>query len=83
MNETDARDLILGVIRRIAPEADLAMIEPEVELREQLDIDSMDFLNVIIGIHEATGIDIPESDYEHFETLEAASTYLAKASAAG
>lgn len=83
MNETEARDLILGVIRRIAPEADLAMLEPDVELREQLDIDSMDFLNVIIGIHEATGIDIPEPDYEQFETLESASNYLAKASVGG
>lgn len=82
MNETEARDLILGVIRRIAPEADLAMLEPDVELREQLDIDSMDFLNVIMGIHEATGIDIPEPDYEEFETLERASAYLARASAA-
>jgi acyl carrier protein len=79
MNQGEARDLIIACLRRITPEADFAAIEPDVELREQLDIDSMDFLNFIISLHEATGVDIPEEDYEQFETLDGASVYLAGA----
>jgi acyl carrier protein len=81
MNEQQARDTILGVLRQIAPEADFAELEPDVELREQLDIDSMDFLNFVIGIHEQTGIDIPEEDYDEMASLNGCVRYLVKAGA--
>jgi len=81
MNEQQARDTVLGVLRQIAPEADFAELEPDVELREQLDIDSMDFLNFVIGIHEQTGIDIPEEDYDEMATLNGCARYLVKAGA--
>ena len=81
MNEQQARDTILGVLRQIAPEADFTELEPDVELREQLDIDSMDFLNFVIGIHEQTGIDIPEEDYDEMATLNGCARYLVKAGA--
>jgi acyl carrier protein len=81
MNDQQARDTILGVLRQIAPEADFAELEPDVELREQLDIDSMDFLNFVIGIHEQTGIDIPEEDYAEMASLNGCVRYLVKAAA--
>ncbi len=77
MNEPEARSVILAALREIAPEADLDALEPDVEFREQLDIDSMDFLNLIVGIHERTGIDVPEEDYRLLETLEGAAKYIA------
>lgn len=80
MNNNEARDAVLAALREVAPEASPDVIEPDVEFREQLDIDSMDFLNFIIGIHERTGIDIPEEDYPQLETLDGCIAYLARAS---
>ena len=80
MNAHEARKVILESIGAVAPEADLSSVEPDEDLRDQLDIDSMDFLNVIVGIHERTGIDVPEADYGQMETLEGAISYLVRAS---
>lgn len=77
MNADEARSTVLAVLATIAPEADLSDLELDVEFREQLDIDSMDFLNFIIGVHERTGIDIPEEDYPALETLAGCINYLA------
>jgi acyl carrier protein len=70
---------ILRVIGRIAPEADLTALAPDVDLRDQLDIDSFDFLNVVIALHEALGVDIPEVDYPKLATIDGAIAYLAAA----
>jgi len=79
MNADEARKVILESIGAVAPEADLGSVEPDEDLRDQLDIDSMDFLNVIVGIHERTGIDVPEADYGQLETLDDAIAYLVQA----
>lgn len=68
---------IFGVLGEIAPEADFGTLKPTADLREALDLDSMDFLNFAIGLHEALGIDIPESDYPKLATLERAIAYVA------
>ena len=60
----------------IAPEADLATLQDDDELREVLDLDSMDFLNFIVGLHQATGINIPEADYRQLLTLAGVQRYL-------
>jgi acyl carrier protein len=80
MNAEQARETVFTVLRQIAPEADIEELEPDVEFREQLDIDSMDFLNFIIGIHERTGIDVPEEDYPRLSSLEGCIAYLVQAS---
>jgi acyl carrier protein len=77
MTPDEARTLIVRILRQIAPEADFASIDPEMELRDQLDIDSMDFLNAVMAVHEETGVDIPEADYPKLETLQGAAEYLA------
>ncbi len=76
MNRDDARATVLRVLGQIAPEAHLADLEPDVEFRDQLDIDSMDFLNFVIGVCEQTGLDIPEADYSKLESLDGCVTYL-------
>lgn len=79
MNEDELRRILLGALTEIAPEVEADAIDPATDLDEQLDIDSMDFLNVIVAIHEETGIEIPERDYGKLSTLDAATTYLAGA----
>jgi acyl carrier protein len=82
MTEADIRDAVLRVLAEIAPEADLARIAPEASLRDQLDLDSMDVLNVMIGLHGALGVDIPETDYAKLATLNDAVRYLSQRTAA-
>ena len=76
MKQEELRELVLSCLSEIAPEIDVRAVELDVELREQIDIDSMDLLNFIIAIHEGTGVDIPEADYPNFETVEGAVAYL-------
>jgi len=76
MNSADIRATILQVLGQIAPEADLTAIKANVNLRDQLDIDSMDFLNFLIALDKQLGIDIPERDYGQLATLDACVDYL-------
>lgn len=75
MNEA-LRPRIERVLHELRPEADLESLPADADLREELDLDSMDFLNFVIGVHEATGVDIPEADYGRVSTLEACLEYL-------
>jgi acyl carrier protein len=70
------RATVLRVLGDIAPEADLAGVRGDVPLREQLDLDSMDLLNLVVGLHAALGIDIPEADYARLATLDGCVAYL-------
>jgi acyl carrier protein len=70
------RATVLGVLGEIAPEADLGGVRGDVPLREQLDLDSMDVLNFVVGLHAALGVDIPEGDYGKLATLDACVAYL-------
>ncbi len=72
------RAAIADVIGAIAPEVDLAAIDPDKPLRDQVDIDSFDFLNVIIRLHEVLGVEIPEQDYAKLLTLNGAVDYLSR-----
>ena len=67
---------VLRALGEIAPEADLAAIKPDVSFRDQLDIDSMDFLNFVIAVHEALHVEIPEADYPKLITLNGCVAYL-------
>ena len=72
----EIRAILLSVLGGIAPEADPATLDPGESLRDQLDLDSMDFLNFVIGVHERTGIEIPEADYPRLASLDGAVAYL-------
>ena len=82
MTKDELRALALRVLGGIAPEADLTALDPGADLREWLDLDSMDFLNFVVGLHQGTGIDVPESDYARLSTLDDCVAYLAAASGA-
>ena len=76
MTRDQVRATMLRVLGEIAPEADLATLKPDVAFRDQLDLDSMDLLNVVIGLHAALGVDIPEADYSSLATPEGCVDYL-------
>lgn len=76
MNETEVNDAILKVLTSIAPEAAEVDLDPMVSFRDQLDFDSMDYLNFAIGLHEELGVDIPPKDYPRLATLAGAVKYL-------
>ena len=63
------KETVLRLLGEIAPEADLTALKPGVSFRDQLDIDSMDFLNFVIMIHKTFGVEIPEADYPKYSTL--------------
>ena len=77
MTNDEIRSTVLRLLGDIAPEADLARLKPDVSIRDQLDIDSMDFLNFIIALHRRLDVDIPESDYPKLRTIDGAVAYLA------
>jgi acyl carrier protein len=78
----EIRAVVLDTLAGIAPEADPAAVLSDVDLRDQLDIDSMDFLNFVIALHERLGVDIPERDYPKLGTLDAIVDYVAGAAGA-
>jgi len=79
--EQDLRAVVISVLTDVAPDVDPTAIDPDAELLEQLDIDSMDFLNIVVEINSRTGIEIPERDYPKLSTLNDAVNYLAHAQA--
>jgi len=78
MTDAAIKEALFKLLRRIAPEADLDELAPNANLREALDIDSFDFLNFLIAIHENLKIEIPESDYDQVATLGGIIRYLAR-----
>lgn len=76
MSDTDIRKVVQEELSNIAPEVDMASVDPAADLREAIDIDSMDFLNFITAIHHRLGIDIPEIDYPKLVTLDGAVAYI-------
>jgi len=79
MKPDTIRAAVLRALGGVAPEADLEHLQPDVSFREQLDIDSMDFLNFVIALHKELGVEIPERDYPKVATLRGCMEYLASA----
>ena len=77
MTPDDIRQSVIGSVQTVAPEADFAALDPRRPLREELDLDSFDFLNVLIELHARTGVEIPEADYARVGTLDALLAYVA------
>jgi acyl carrier protein len=76
MSDIDIRKVLQEELNNIAPEVDIASVDPAADLRETIDIDSMDFLNFITAVHHRLNIDIPEIDYPKLVTLDGAIVYL-------
>jgi len=81
MTRDEIKEAVLRALSDVAPEADPATLRPDVGLRDQLDIDSMDLLNFVIGIYEQVHVDIPEADYARLQTLDEVVDYLVEKTA--
>ena len=80
MNREALRTAVLAALGEVAPEAELDRLAPGAELREVLDLDSIDFLRFVQRVAAATGVEVPESDYAQLSTLEGVVAYLASRS---
>ena len=81
MSETEVRAAVLRALQRIAPEVGADEIEPGESLREQADLDSMDFLNFVVRLGNDFHVEIPEADYPRLATLDGCAAYLAERAA--
>lgn len=77
MNEQDARAAVQAAIGKVAPDVDLAEVDEDARLRQDLELDSLDFLRLVETIDTATGVDIPERDYPVVATVKGLIGYLA------
>ena len=78
MTKEELRKTILSEISNIAPEVDTASLDPDADIREALDFDSMDVMNLVIALHQGLKVDIPDADAIKLVTLNGAIAYLAK-----
>ncbi|WP_293746726.1 acyl carrier protein [uncultured Paraglaciecola sp.] len=76
-NET-LKALVSKLILDIAPEAEMHNLDPNEDLREELDLDSMDFMNLLDSIAKETGVNVPESDYSLVNSLQSLTDYIDK-----
>ena len=76
MNRDEIINVVLEIIAKIAPDEDLTDLDPEVPLREQLELDSVDFLDMVMELRKNYGVDVPEEDYMELMTLERCVAYL-------
>jgi acyl carrier protein len=76
MSDLDIRKIVQEELNNIAPEVDIATVDPAADLREAIDIDSMDFLNFVTALHHRLGLIIPELDYPKLVTIGGAVQYI-------
>jgi acyl carrier protein len=72
----EVKKIVLAIIADIAPDEDLSNVKPEVRLREQLELDSMDFLDIVMELRKKYGIEVPEADYPKLASLDSCAEYL-------
>ena len=76
MSRDEIKDVILEIIEDIDEEADLASLDANAPLRDQLDLDSMDFLDIVMELRKRYKLQIPEEEYPHLATLTSCVNYL-------
>jgi acyl carrier protein len=76
MTQEEVKDVVLNIIEDIAPDEDLAGLDDSVSLREQLDLDSMDFLDIVMELRKRHKVEVPSEDYPRLATLSSCVEYL-------
>jgi acyl carrier protein len=77
MNRSEILQVLKECLSMIVPGCDLDAVDPAADLREEIELDSMDMLNLVIALHKKLGVDIPEVDVPKLVTLQGATDYLA------
>jgi len=76
VTELEILDVIREELARIAPEVDFDILDRTEDLREQADLDSMDFLNLLTALHQRLGVDIPDADAARLATIDGAVAHI-------
>jgi acyl carrier protein len=76
MTKDECKKLVIDIIADIAPDEDLSQVKPDVRLRDQLQLDSMDFLDIVMELRKRHGIEVPEADYGRLASLDSCAEYL-------
>jgi len=76
MTRGEIKNVILEIIADIDEDADMADLNPDEPLRDQLDLDSMDFLDIVMELRKRYKLQIPEADYPELATLTSCINYL-------
>ena len=76
MTHDECKQLVLDIVADIAPDEDLSNVKPDVRLRDQLQLDSMDFLDIVMELRKRHGIEVPESEYMKLASLNSSAEYL-------
>lgn len=76
MTKEECKQVVLEIIEEIAPDEDLGGLSHDVRLRDQLDLDSMDFLDIVMELRKKHGIEVPEEDYPQLASLDSCAEYL-------
>lgn len=76
MGNQQVRRIILDIISVVTPDADLSCVKGDVRLRDQLDMDSMDFLDIVMELRKRYKIEVPKDDYPRLATLDGCVDYL-------
>ncbi|PTY04735.1 acyl carrier protein [Opitutaceae bacterium EW11] len=76
MTKDQVKQAVIDIISDIAPDEDLSNLKPDVRLRDQLQLDSMDFLDIVMELRKRHGIEVPEADYMQLATLDSSAEYL-------
>ena len=76
MGDNQVRQIILDIIQTVAPDADVSVIKGDVRLRDQLDLDSMDFLDIVMELRKRYRVEVPKEEYPQLATLDSCVEYL-------
>ncbi|MBP8256390.1 MAG: acyl carrier protein [Opitutaceae bacterium] len=76
MTKDEVKQVVLDIIADIAPDEDLSALKPDVRLRDQMQLDSMDFLDIVMELRKRHGIEVPEKEYPQLATLDSCGDYL-------
>jgi acyl carrier protein len=76
MTEQEVKDIVIAIINDIAPDEDTSNLDGAVRLREQLDLDSMDFLDIVMELRKRYKVEVPEDEYMQLATLDGCVSYL-------
>ncbi len=77
MTRAEIQDRVMQALVSVAPELGSASLQPDLPLRDQVDLDSMDFLRFVMALHTQLHVDVPEADYQKFASLSGAVDYVA------
>ena len=76
MTNDEVKKIVLDIIEDVAPDEDITGLNPDESLRDQLDLDSMDFLDIVMELRKRHKVEVPSEDYPHLATLAGCVTYL-------